>query len=636
MCGLCGIVYPTPGARSADKAMLARMNHTLQHRGPDDVGFYDEPGVGLAHCRLSIIDLEGGAQPMSSADGQHVLVFNGEIYNFQALRDELLAKGRTFKTRSDTEVILHLYELYGPECVRSLRGMFAFALWDRPRKRLFMARDRMGKKPLVYAAVPGNGIAFASEAKALLEHPDISREIDREAIDLYLTYQYIPSPHTIFKDIRKVPPAHFLIWEQGKISLHRYWDVSFRKKTMLPLKEATDLLMAKLRESVRLRMISDVPLGAFLSGGIDSSLIVGLMSEVSSQPVKTYSIGFEEQDYSELHYAKMVAKRFGCDHHEFVVKPETTEILPKLAWHYGEPFADPSALPSYIVARETRKHVTVALNGDGGDENFAGYYRYAAMRLLKQADPIPAWMRSALASAARRLPLPDKQSAAIWRLQRLALLSEKSPAERYLNLVDIFTEDQKLPLYSTAMRDSLTQGSAKRYLFSFLENAQADDNGIDPYLYADLRSYLPECLMTKMDIASMAVSLEARSPMMDHEFIELVASFPAEWKWKPLLHTKWMLRNGLKGWLPDPILSRGKQGFSIPVDQWFRGPLKGYTESLLSSTQVSKRGYFNPSAVQQLLAEHQSGRKDHSTRLWALMMLELWHRVYVDREYVPS
>jgi asparagine synthase (glutamine-hydrolysing) len=633
MCGFCGIVYPSASARSVDPALLSRMNATLHHRGPDASGLHQEPGVSLAHCRLSIIDLGGGAQPMTSASGQQVLIFNGEIYNFQQLRQDLQAKGRVFKTNSDTEVILHLYDQYGLDSLRYLRGMFAFALWDRPRKRLFLARDRMGKKPLVYTALPGNGIAFASEAKALLEHPDVSREIDREAIDLYLTYQYIPSPYTIFKSIRKLPPAHFAVWEDGKMRLERYWDVSFKKKTTLSVHEATDELMDKLRESVKLRMIADVPLGAFLSGGIDSGLIVGLMSEVSTQPVKTYSIGFEDQAYSELPFARLVAKKFGCDHHEFIVKPETAEILPRLAWHYGEPFADPSALPSYIVARETRRHVTVALNGDGGDENFAGYYRYAAMRLLKGWDHLPQGVRHLLGTLAREVSIRDTPNSNFWRLRRLMMLGDQSPPERYLRLVDIYTKDQKQALYSNPMREQMASKDARSYLFSVLANAQADDNGIDPYLYADLRTYLPECLMTKMDIASMAVSLETRSPMLDHEFIELVATLPPEWKWKPLLQTKWILRQGLKNWLPDSILQRGKQGFGIPVGQWFRGELKGYTESVLLSSQAEKRGYFDPVQVRRMLTEHQTRRHDHSERLWALLMLELWHQVYIDKTH---
>jgi len=604
------------------------MNATLLHRGPDAQGIWQEGPAGLAHCRLSIIDLSGGAQPMTSPDGRYVLAFNGEIYNFLQLRDELIAQGRRFQTRCDTEVILHLYELYGTNCLAKMRGMFAFALWDAEKKSLFMARDRLGKKPLVYALLR-DGIACASELKALLEHPEVSREMDREALDLYLTYQYIPSPHTIFRAIRKLPPAHFAVWQEGRLEIQPYWQPNFLEKTKLSLEDATTQLLDKLRECVKLRMISDVPLGAFLSGGIDSSLVVGLMSEVSTQPVKTYSIGFEEQDYSELEYARLVAKRFGCDHHEFVVRPKATEILPKLAWHYGEPFADPSALPSFYVAQETRKHVTVALNGDGGDENFAGYYRYAAMRLLSLWDTLPRGIRHGMAELARNAKIHDKPSQMIWKLRRLMMLGDQSMEERYLRLVNFYTESQKQELYTVPMAQSLRTYDARNYLFNTLHRVEAE--GMDRFLAADLITYLPECLMTKMDIATMAVSLEARSPMLDHEFVDLVARLPPGWKWKPALQTKWILRHGLKGWLPDPILKRGKQGFSIPLEHWFRQDLKPYLESVVLSPKALGRGYFKPSVIRRMIDEHHAGLRDHSYRLWSLLMLELWHGAYIDR-----
>jgi asparagine synthase (glutamine-hydrolysing) len=630
MCGFCGIAYTSASSQTIDRGVLTRMNQTLHHRGPDASNDHVEPKIGMGHCRLSIIDLAGGAQPMSSPNGRYTLVFNGEIYNFPQLREALEKNGRQFKTHCDTEVILHLYELYGVDCLSKLRGMFAFAIWDRDQKTLFMARDRLGKKPLVYALTP-DGILFASELKALLEYPALPREIDREAIHLYLTYQYIPSPHTIFKSIRKLPPAHYAIWKDGEFSVRRYWDVSFQKKTSLSLPEATDQLMEKLRESVRLRMISDVPVGAFLSGGIDSSLVVGLMSEISSQPVKTYSIGFEEADFSELEHARVVADRFGCDHHEFVVRPQATEILPRLAWHYGEPFADSSALPSYYVAKETRQHVTVALSGDGGDENFAGYYRYAAMGILDVWDKVPRLLRRAVAAAAAPVRVQDRPREMLWKLHRLLMLGDESAKDRYLQLVNTFTESQKQELYSPQMKGELQCSDARQYLFTILDGVQAE--GIDRYLAADLHSYLPECLMTKMDIATMAVSLEARSPMLDHEFVEMAAQLPAHWKWKPILRTKWILRHGLKNWLPSSILARRKQGFSIPVDRWFRKDLKPYLENTVLSPKAIARGYFKPEAIRRMIDEHHSGAKNHSDRLWALLMLELWHQVYIDKTH---
>lgn len=631
MCGYCGIVYASSSTKHVDRGVLSRMNATLNHRGPDAQNLHLKDQVGLGHCRLSIIDLAGGTQPMHSADGQHVLVFNGEIYNYLQLSQDLHALGRQFKTQSDTEVILHLYALYGTDCLSKMRGMFSFALWDAGKKRLFMARDRLGKKPLVYAQIP-QGIVFGSELKALLEHPDVTRDINREAIHHYLTYQYIPSPQTIFKSIRKLPPAHFAIWENGTLTVRPYWKLSFRDKTRLSLKDATTQLLDKLRQSIRLRLISDVPLGAFLSGGIDSSLIVGLMSEMSSQPVKTYSIGFEELDYSELGYARQVAKRFHCEHHEFVVKPDVAEILPKLAWHYGEPYSDSSALPSYIVSRETRRHVTVALNGDGGDENFAGYYRYAAMGLLGLWNHLPSRARRGLAQAAQAFPLGNEPMHLGWRLKRLLMLGGEPADQQYLGLINIYTETLKQTLYSSSMQQETKTWDATAYIRNILNTVDAKD-GIDPYLAADLQSYLPECLMTKMDIASMAVSLETRSPLLDHEFVEMTARLPWQWKWKPLLRTKWILRHGLRGWLPDEILTRGKQGFSIPVGAWFRGGMKSYLEDLILSPQALSRGYFQEQTIRHMLAEHHAGRRDHGYHLWSLLMLELWHRVYVDREY---
>ncbi len=416
MCGICGIIYPD--GRPVDQARLKSANDLIRHRGPDDEGFHIESGVGLAMRRLSVIDLKTGHQPLSYAEGNLWIVFNGEIYNFLEIRKELEEKGRHFKTQSDTEVILALYQEMGDACLSRLRGMFAFALWDKPKKRLLLARDRIGKKPLVYSEGPGF-LAFASELRCLFTLENISREINPEAVDMFLSLQYIPSPRTIYSAVKKLPPAHKLVYEAGKIKIEPYWDLPLNQPPLnVGIEEGKTLIREKLKESVKLRMISDVPIGAFLSGGIDSSIIVALMSELSNRPVKTFSIGFEEKEFSELPYAREVAEKYGCEHSEFIVKPQMAEILPKLAWHYGEPYADPSALPSYYVAQETRRFVTVALNGDGGDENFAGYVRYFAMKLGKIFDGLPQPAREALRLASERLPEHDAPYGFFWPLKR--------------------------------------------------------------------------------------------------------------------------------------------------------------------------------------------------------------------------
>jgi asparagine synthase (glutamine-hydrolysing) len=633
MCGFCGIAYVPSSNQTIDAGFLSRMTSTLAHRGPDGDGFWIQETVGLGHRRLAVIDLAGGAQPMTSAEGDLHLVYNGEIYNFLELEEELKRRGCQIRTRCDTEVILHAYRVYGEDCVTKFRGMFSFALWDSRRQRLMLARDRLGKKPLVYAKIP-NGIVFGSELKALLEHPHVSREIDAEALDLYLTYQYIPSPHTVFKSIRKLPPAHIAIWEKGELTVRRYWSASYEPKSAIGAEEAKTELMRALRESVRLRLISDVPLGAFLSGGIDSAAVVGLMSELSSQPVKTYTIGFEETEHSELPAARVIAKRFGTDHHECVVRPDAAEILPKLAWHYGEPFGDPSTLPTYCVARETRKEVTVALTGDGGDENFAGYYRYPAMAFFKRWNALPRPLRAALARAASAFS--GNAGATSWpnTVRQLLAMGDQTLDQQYLGLVNVFEEDQKQRLYSDSFRAATRAFNAPSYLVEAL--SRTPGGAIDRYLSADLTTYLPECLMTKMDIASMACSLEVRAPLLDHHVVEWAARLPEAFKWRPLLQTKWILREALKGWVPPDILSGKKKGFGLPLAAWMRGKWRAFVEETLSSERALRRGYFRPKEIRRLLSEHAAGQADHSHRLWTLVMLELWHHAYVDRTVTPS
>ncbi len=626
MCGICGIV--TRDGTSPDPGRLKAANDLIAHRGPDDEGFHVDGPVGLAMRRLAIIDLNTGHQPLSYADGAYTIVFNGEIYNYRELRAELEARGHRFKTRTDTEAILALYAESGPACVSRLRGMFAFAIWDKPRQRLFLARDRIGKKPLVYTEQAGF-FAFASELRCLFVWPGLSREVLPEAVDQFLSLQYIPSPGTVYREVKKLPPGHTLVYEGGKASVARYWDLPLGQPPVTTdFGEAKRLVVDKLKEATRLRLISDVPLGAFLSGGIDSSVIVALMSELSSKPVKTFSIGFEEERFSELHFAKEVAQRYGCEHTEFIVKPEMTEVLPKLAWHYGEPYADPSALPSYYVARETRKHVTVALNGDGGDENFAGYLRYFAMKAARVFDKLPGPARSLVRAGAEHLPEYDAPYGLAWRAKRFLRSAVFTDIpHRHLKMVGFFSEEDKEGLYTREFQQRLGSqaGSAASYLASAFRACSGQDF-VNQLLYVDFKTYLPECLMAKVDIATMATSLEGRSPLLDHEFVELVYRFPGDWKLKGLRGHKHLMKEAFKDRLPETIFKRGKMGFGIPLGSWFRGPLKGFWEEKVLGPDALARGYFEEKKLKELWTQHQSGRRDQGYRLWALLMLELWHQ----------
>ncbi len=631
MCGICGVVYKD--GTSVERSLLKSANDLIAHRGPDDEGYFLEGPVGLAMRRLAIIDLNTGHQPISYADDSLVIVFNGEIYNFLELREDLVRAGKKFKTKSDTEVILALYQDLGAGCVAKLRGMFAFAIWDKKKKRLFVARDRIGKKPVFYADQAGF-FAFGSELRCVYAFPGISKELDPEALDQYLSLQYIPSPRTIYAQVKKLPPGHTLTLQDGRVTVEKYWDLPVGKAPVTTdVEEAKRLIVDKLKESVRLRMISDVPLGAFLSGGVDSSIIVALMAEQSQRPVKTFSIGFEEQEFSELHYAKEVAKRHGCDHTEFVVKPEMTSVLPKLAWHYGEPYADASALPSYYVARETRKHVTVALNGDGGDENFGGYVRYFAMKASRFADVLPTPVLSGLKAGVELLPERNAPYGLAWRAKRFlrsALLADLP--RRHLRMICYFPEEDKAGLYSDAFRARLGSGlySAERYMERAFTASDGEDY-LNRLLYVDFKTYLPECLMAKVDIATMAASLEGRSPLLDHEFVELVYPMPGHWKLRGLRGHKWIMKEAFKDRLPPMIQNRNKMGFGIPLHAWFRGPLKKYFEDVVLSPKALSRGYFREQALRRYWDEHQSRRREHGYRLWALLMLELWHLEVLDK-----
>lgn len=632
MCGICGI-YNFKDKEPVSQMRIEKMCREIKYRGPDDQGIYARGAIGLGHQRLSIIDLTTGQQPIYNEDKSIIVIFNGEIYNFPLLRKELEEKGHRFYTRTDTEVIVHLYEEYGSDCVRYLRGMFAFALWDEKIKKLMLARDRVGKKPLVYA-LDNDRIVFASELKAILAVSEKPQEIDLSAIHYFITYQYIPSPLTVFKEIRKLPPASILVCSaEGKIEVSRYWELDYRKKTSASEQEIAEQIRTKLTEAVKIRLISDVPLGAFLSGGLDSSIVVGLMSQISSQPVKTFSIDFAEDDYSEIKYARMVAKHFRTEHREFTVRPNAIEILPKLIWYYNEPYGDSSMLPSYYVARETRRYVTVALNGDGGDENFAGYLRYRANMLAAKLNFLsPLLAKETVRKALKNLPHSERQKSVLRAFKRFSLVIGDEPAIRNIAWHCIFDHQYQEQLYTADFRQRLHGLDAYHYLGEAFTRAKADDF-LDKLLYTDVATYLPEDLLVKMDIACMANSLEARSPFLDHEFMELTAGIPPEYKLKGQ-QGKYILKKAFNDFLPQTILKRSKMGFGVPIERWFRRELRDYVSGILLSQRSVQRGYFRKEFIELLIRQHNEGKMNHGYRLWNLLNLELWHRIFVDKEKI--
>jgi asparagine synthase (glutamine-hydrolysing) len=634
MCGVAGVLDLR--GNPVDRAVLERMNARLVHRGPDEEGYYFNGGAALAQRRLRIIDLTSGKQPMANEDGTVWVTFNGEIYNFHELRSDLEKAGHRFATQSDTEVIVHAYEQHGIECVQHFRGMFAFALWDQARQMLLLARDRVGKKPLFYTTAGGQFI-FASELQALVAHPDVPRDLDPCALDDYLTYGYIAAPATIYRGIFKVPPAHVLtahVPDGGgsllDLRLKRYWELPYLPKLALSEVEAIEATRAALTEAVRLRMIADVPLGAHLSGGIDSSLVVALMSGLSRQPVKTFSIGFAEREYDELPYARMVAERFRTEHHELVVRPDALEALPQLVRHYGEPFADSSAVPSYYVAQMTRQHVTVALNGDGGDESFAGYERYLAGHLTRRYQKIPRLIRcGVLEPLARLLPANLPRRSWLRKGQRFIRDASLPAGQSYVGWISMFRPEQKAALYTPEFHARLGTHDAERGVRDAVDaGRRAGLDPVDALLAADVQTYLPFDLLVKMDIATMAHSLEVRSPFLDHKVMELAARLPVSYKVRRSC-LKYLLKQLGVDLLPLAVLRRPKMGFGVPVGDWMKCELRPLLDDALSADRVGRRGYFRPNAVRELVDAHGDGRQDSAFQLWALLCLELWHQEFL-------
>ncbi|ASV73894.1 Asparagine synthetase [glutamine-hydrolyzing] [Thermogutta terrifontis] len=641
MCGIAGAVWYDE-RKALSEADLGRMTHVLRHRGPDDEGFYvkhlaggnqPECGVALGHRRLSIIDISGGHQPMCNEEETLWIVFNGEIYNFRSLRRNLEESGHRFTTRSDTEVLLHLYEEKGLDFLADVNGMFALALWDEPRRRLVLARDRLGEKPLVYRCEPDR-LLFASELKALLEVPGIGREVDPEALDAYLLYQYVPYPWTIYRGIRKLPPGHFAVYENGQLKVRPYWVPDFSHEERPDWEDAVEQVRELLRRSVELRLEAEVPLGAFLSGGIDSTIVVGLMQQLATERVRTFSIGFPVVEYDETRYARIAAEAFHTDHREFCVEPDAIKILPRLVWHYDEPFADSSAIPTWYVAEMTRQHVTVALTGDGGDELFGGYPRYWAIALAEGIHGLPFWLRWVFHERLWRWASQARQKSFWGRVRRFTEALHLPVGERYLEWIAIFNSCRRWALYTPEFQDCLAMAHPERFFLDTYARVAGRDV-ISAISLADLFTYLPCDLLVKVDIAAMAHSLETRPPFLDHHLVEYAGKLPGAWKVRGR-RGKRILLAAFKDLIPPAIQTRGKMGFGVPLDHWFRGPLAELARGLLLHPRTIRRGYFRREAVEKLLAEHQQGRWNHSYRIWALLFLELWIRRWIDGEESPD
>jgi asparagine synthase (glutamine-hydrolysing) len=626
---VCGIAGKISSRGAVGQELLAQMCDVIRHRGPDSQGLFLDEGVGLGVQRLRIIDLETGDQPIFNEDRSVVVVHNGEIYNYQELTRELRRKGHAFSTHGDTEVIVHLYEDYGADCVQHLRGMFAFALWDRRRRVLLLARDRVGKKPLFYAQ-RGGELWFASEAKSILQDSAVERRPDLDAIDSYLHFQYVPHPLSAFEGLRKLPPAHTLVWEGGRADLRRYWKLSYRRGDVRTQNDAHELIRENLLEATRIRLRSDVPLGTFLSGGVDSSAVVAAMAKQSSKKVKTFAIGFDVAAYDETAHAREVAQLYDTDHHELRVEPSALEVIPQLVWHYGEPFADHSAIPSFYLAELTRRHVTVALNGDGGDENFGGYRRYLGNNVAERVAHWPRPARALLGYLAHTIGPDERENSFRSRLERVARTSRMPAYDRYAKWMAYFPEEERGDLYTPELNAELVDRTAPSIMRDAYFASDAEDE-VNRLLDLDVQTYLPGDLLVKMDIASMAHSLEVRSPLLDHRLMEFSASLPGSWKIAGLT-TKKIFKDALRPWLPDHILDRPKQGFGVPVGEWFRGEMRGLPREILLDPKTLGRGWFREGRVRRLLDDHDSGTRDNTNKIWSLMQLELWLRMFIDAQ----
>lgn len=624
---MCGIAGRVTSGEPVARALLERMCDSIDHRGPDDRGVYVDGPVGLGMTRLAIVDLVHGQQPMTSEDGKVVLVFNGEVYNHRALRRELVARGHRFASASDAEVVVHLWEELGPRCVTRLRGMFAFAIWDEGRRELFLARDRIGKKPLFYC-FRGRSLTFGSEPRAVLQDPDVPRDVDPVALDAFLVNQYVPHELCAFAALRKLPPASTLRWRpgEGEPEVRTYWRLEYGPKRDVRPEEAAEWLRHEILEATSLRLGADVPVGAFLSGGIDSAVVVAAMAMSSPQPVRTFSVRFADDGYDESRYARMVAERYGTDHHELEVGALGAGLLPRVAWHFGEPFADPAALATFQLAELTRRHVKVALNGDGGDESFAGYRRYRQLALTRMAHVAPRGARRGAALALGLVAGTTEGRAPLPRAARLASRLALAPSHRYADLIRAFTEADRQALYGPVLRDTLgcdplahvDRSWAARTGLHWAERAMA----------TDLDTYLSDDLVAKVDVTSMAHGLEVRSPLLDHVLMERSARLVPSLKLHGREH-KVLLKRAARPWLPAAVIDRPKHGFALPVARWLRQELRDVPETVLLDPTARARGLFDTAAVERTIRAHRQG-SNRALQLWTMIALELWHRTCVD------
>ncbi|MDB5296349.1 MAG: asnB 3 [Phycisphaerales bacterium] len=632
MCGISGFLgldrrpdVPAIGLGAAN--VIGRMSAALAHRGPDDDGFYASPDgrCRLGHRRLSVIDLGRGHQPLANEDGTVVTVFNGEIYNYRELRAELEGQGHRFATNSDTEVLVHGWEQHGPAVCDRLRGMFAFAVWDDRQQTLFAAVDPLGKKPLYWTAL-GGVLRFGSELKALMADPALPREVDPDAVNLYLHLGYVPHPWTILKDVQKLPPGHRLTVRDGRVTVDRYWDVPRRPTYAGSFDDACRELRSLVTDAVRRRLVADVPLGAFLSGGVDSTIVVGLMSELLDRPVRTFTIGFDEKRFDESAFARVAAARFRTDHRELTVRPDALGVLPMLAHHFDEPFGDSSAIPTYYVSKLTREHVTVALTGDGGDEAFGGYRRYRRGKLAGWLGRVPGGRR--VAGLGRHLiPAAVDRMTDLGRARRSLSSLAGPPADAYFEQMTQFGGGTMGRLLSRDFVARVDADLPRRWFASLYAGTDpADPAGAD--MAVDLQSYLPGDILTKVDRASMAVALECRSPFLDRDVVAFAASLPTAWRLRGFAGHKHVLKRAFADLLPPAVANRRKAGFAVPLPDWFRGPLRGLLRDTLLDATARGRGYTNPAEVERLVVEHEAGARNHAGSLWTLLMLEMWHRTW--------
>ena len=630
MCGITGI-FDSRSARDFDRGLLMRMNESQHHRGPDEGSIHLEPGLGFGHRRLSIIDVATGQQPLWNEDGSVGVIYNGEIYNYQELIPELVRLGHVFHTRSDTEVIVHAWESWGERCVERFRGMFAFALWDRNASTLFLARDRLGVKPLYYALLPNGTLLFGSELKSLMASGKLPTELDPCAVEEYFALGYVAEPRTIFRSARKLPPAHTLVVRRGQPAPEPrcYWDVRFQVDTGITFDEACTELVSRLRESVRLRMISEVPLGAFLSGGVDSSAVVAMMAGLSQGPVNTCSIAFRDPQFNESEFALLVAERYRTHHHVETVESDDFDLIDTLARTYDEPYADSSAIPTYRVCQLARKNVTVALSGDGGDESFGGYRRYRLHLMeerLRSALPL-SLRRPAFGLLGRAYPKLD-WAPRVFRAKTTFQAMARTSVEAYFHSVSILRSDMRRQLYSPNLKAALGGYDAMEVFRRHAANAPTDDP-LALVQYLDLHTYLVGDINTKVDRASMAHSLEVREPLMDHPLVEWLATLPASFK-AGARESKRLLKTAMEPHLPAEVLYRPKMGFAVPLSRWFRGPLRNRLREALLGSRLADTGYFNRGYIEHVLEAHQSGARDYSAPLWTLLMFEAFVRNTVD------